>query len=125
MIAARDLANVLSLVLLTACGESGEDNVTAGDQLQPECDNPLVLPDESCRKPACEYARCGTPDSYLDEFLCNRKACETQQDCGTGLECREIIYTRVTCAPNLHGDGLCVCGGEVLSSKAWLCVPPK
>lgn len=120
-------ATLFFALLLVGCsdGENGDttgDASSAGQGSQPAaCQEPLAVP-EGCDDAACEMARCGAPDSFLDEFRCERKHCETQADCGPNEECRWLRYLYPSCGYRPE-DGTCICGSDLMNVDAQLCLP--
>ena len=94
------------------------------EALQPTtCEEPVWVP-KPCEEEFCENARCGAPDSYVDEFRCERKHCETNEDCGPDEECRWLRYLPPICKWETKEEKTCWCGFQ-LNVDAQLCLPKQ
>jgi len=131
------LATAATLLFIASCSQHSDgtasgttapldkDAVAASEDAEAgvSCDEPFVVPD-GCLAAACEMAECGAPTSFVDENLCERKRCESSDDCEAGEECKYLQYLRPFCGTT-HPDEVCRCGSHDLNSYDWLCMPQQ
>lgn len=114
---------LLICVLLVGCGGEGGDVLNGtGESHQPAaCEDPYPVL-QGCEEAACEMARCGAPDSFLDENRCKRRTCERDEQCGPDEECRSLRYLLPSCGYSDEGDE-CYCGSNLTNIDEMLCLP--
>ncbi|OQB16681.1 MAG: hypothetical protein BWY17_01607 [Deltaproteobacteria bacterium ADurb.Bin207] len=115
---------LLGVLFWVGCGEGTDSSKKGQEALQPTtCEEPVWVP-KPCEEEFCENARCGAPDSYVDEFRCERKHCETNEDCGPDEECRWLRYLPPICKWETKEEKTCWCGFQ-LNVDAQLCLPKQ
>ncbi len=113
-----------STLLLLGCSAKKDDtSTTASGSLEAAPCQPYQVP-TGCEEALCKTYHCGAPDSFLDANRCQRKHCETQQDCAVDEECRMLRYVLPSCS-GVTDAGVCFCGDDMMNVDNQLCLPKQ